>query len=114
MIGLGSKDEVVDDESVMASVWKAIRAALPDGFGSGNPICSGVPGLGKVISPVNGIDDQKVVCLMAALGLNDFVTMMKDVYAVKMPCDFSPWLLSLGVMSFQDPSNRLIVAECLI
>ena len=109
MIGLGSKDEVVDEELVMASVHNARYAALPDGLGRGNPICSGVYGLSQLISPVNGIDEQKVVCLMTVLGFDDFMSMMKDIYAIELPCDFSTWLLTLG--DFNDPSVRINVAK---
>jgi len=111
MIGLGSKDEVVDEELAMASIHKARYAALPDGLGRGNPILSGMTGLSQLISPVNGIDEQKVVCLMTVLGFNGFMSMMKDVYAVELPCDFSCWLLTLG--SFTDPSVRISVAKAL-
>jgi len=113
MAGLGKKGEVVDYDLVMASVHNARYVASPDGLGSGNPICSGVRGLGELISPVNGIDDLKVVCLMTVLGFKDFMSMMKDIYAVELPCDFSSWLLTLGGIFINDPSIRISVAKAL-
>ena len=110
MEGFGNLEE---DKKCKGSVWKAIRNALPKDL-CRDPIRGGVVGLGKKISPVNGIDSLKVVCLMAVLGVDNFLTMMKIGYDIEFPCsDFSANLLTLGRHFVTDPDARLRVAAAL-
>jgi len=74
MEGFGNLEE--GTKNCKGSVWKAIRNALPKDL-CRDPIRGGVVSLGKKISPVNGIDSLKVVCLVAVLGIDNFTTMMK-------------------------------------
>ena len=110
MEGFGNLEKGI--ENCTGSVWKAIRNALPKDL-CRDPIRTGVAGLGKPISPVNGIDSLKVVCLVAVLGVDDFTKMMKIGYDIEFACsDFSTSLLALGGY-FVYPDVRLRVAATL-
>jgi len=110
MEGFGNLGE--DTKKCKGSVWKAIRNALPKDL-CRDPIRGGVVGLGKKISPVNGIDSLKVVCLVAVLGIADFTSMMKIGYDIDFHCtDFPTSMMALGG-DFTDPITRLRVAAAL-
>jgi len=111
MEGFGNLEK--GTENCTGSVWKAIRNALPKDL-CRDPIRAGTASLGKKISPVNGIDSLKVVCLVAVLGIANFTTTMKIGYDIEFPCsDFSANLLTLGRNFQHDTDARLRVAAAL-
>ena len=111
MEGFGNLEK--GTENCTGSVWKAIRNALPKDL-CFDPIRGGVVGLGKRISPLNGIDSLKVVCLVAVLGIVDFTTMMKIGYDIEFRCtDFPTSLMALSGYFVTDPDVRLRVAAAL-
>ena len=111
MEGFGNLEK--GTENCTGSVWKAIRNALPKDL-CRDPIRAGVVGLGKSISPVNGIDSLKVVCLVAVLGIANFTTMMKVGYDIEFHCtEISTSLMALSGYFVTDPDVRLRVAVAL-
>jgi len=101
MEGFGNLEEGA--KNCTGSVWKAIRNALPKNLCS-DPIRGGVVGLGKKISPVNGIDSLKVVCLVAVLGVDDFLTMMKIGYDI----EFSSFVVLMSVLGGNFGSDSIV------